>query len=128
MGIPLVRVCNELWERASMTTAAQIEGGPGHVVITSNGLFSRRMSWGRYQVLAGRRPEPASVELCGVKRDIGGSGVLACLRHRVFPSRIVGLAWDTGGGWPCCEHDGIARWGIGCLTTFGFVQKWRRGS
>lgn len=44
MGIPLVRVCNELWERASMTTAAQIEGGPGHVVITLNGLFSRRMS------------------------------------------------------------------------------------
>lgn len=98
MGISLVRVCNELWERALMTTAAQVEGAPGHVVIISNGLFSRKCAGEciKYS-LAGVEDQPLSN--CAGSRET--SGVLACLRHRVFPSRIVGLAWDAGGGWLC---------------------------
>lgn len=75
--------CNEMWKRALMTTAAQPKGAQRHVAIISNGLFSRKCVWVRYQISGGR----ASSKCAGLRET---SGFLACLRHRVCRSRIVG--------------------------------------
>lgn len=95
--------CNEMWERALMTTAAQLMGAQRHVAIISNGLFSRKCVWVRYQISAGR-----AFRKCAGLRDIGLSSLPETSRV-LFPNR--GVASDTGGGWPFCEHDRVSRRG-----------------
>ena len=60
------------------------------------------------------------MELCGVKRMMRRSSPPETSRVP-FPNR--GVARDGGGGWPCGGDNRKARWEMGCLTTFDFVQE-----